>query len=81
MILTLACLAALAARDDVRVEVYPPSVSLEEGNAYANRMRRLIKSYPEVEFRSYWDIDNLDRDPVPPGATRTDTNRRIRRVP
>lgn len=26
------------------------------------------KSYPEVEFRSYWDIDNLDRDPVPPGA-------------
>lgn len=26
------------------------------------------KSYPDVEFRSYWDIDNLDRDPVPPGA-------------
>ncbi len=26
----------------------PPSISLEEGNAYVNRMRRLIKSYPEV---------------------------------
>jgi cobalt-zinc-cadmium resistance protein CzcA len=26
----------------------PPSVSLEEGNEYVNRMRRLIKSYPEV---------------------------------
>jgi cobalt-zinc-cadmium resistance protein CzcA len=27
----------------------PPSVSLDEGNAYANRMRKLIKSFPEVE--------------------------------
>ena len=27
----------------------PPSVSLEEGNAYANRMRRLVKSFSEVE--------------------------------
>ncbi|WP_395711719.1 efflux RND transporter permease subunit [Reyranella sp.] len=27
----------------------PPSVSLDEGNVYANRMRRLIKSFPEVE--------------------------------
>jgi cobalt-zinc-cadmium resistance protein CzcA len=27
----------------------PPSVSLDEGNAYANRMRRLVKSFPEVE--------------------------------
>jgi len=27
----------------------PPSVSLEEGNGYVNRMRRLIKSFPEVE--------------------------------
>jgi cobalt-zinc-cadmium resistance protein CzcA len=27
----------------------PPSVSLEEGNAYANRMRRVVKSFPEVE--------------------------------
>jgi cobalt-zinc-cadmium resistance protein CzcA len=26
----------------------PPSISLEEANAYVNRMRRLIKSYPEV---------------------------------
>src|SRR5260370_41420586 len=26
----------------------PPSVSLEEANGYVNRMRRLIKSYPEV---------------------------------
>lgn len=26
------------------------------------------RSYPEVEFRSYWDIDNLDRDPVLPTA-------------
>ena len=26
----------------------PPSISLEEGNAYVNRMRRLIKSFPEV---------------------------------
>ena len=27
----------------------PPSVSLEEGNAYANRMRRVVKSFSEVE--------------------------------
>ena len=27
----------------------PPSVSLDEGNTYANRMRRLVKSFPEVE--------------------------------
>jgi cobalt-zinc-cadmium resistance protein CzcA len=27
----------------------PPSVSLDEGNIYANRMRRLVKSFPEVE--------------------------------
>ena len=27
----------------------PPSVSLDEGNVYANRMRRLIKSFPEIE--------------------------------
>src|SRR5712675_2183208 len=27
----------------------PPSVSLDEGNAYANRMRRLVKSFSEVE--------------------------------
>jgi cobalt-zinc-cadmium resistance protein CzcA len=27
----------------------PPSVSLDEGNAYANRMRRMVKSFPEVE--------------------------------
>ena len=27
----------------------PPSVSLDEGNAYANRMRRLVKSFLEVE--------------------------------
>ena len=27
----------------------PPSVSLEEGNAYVNRMRGLIKGFPEVE--------------------------------
>jgi cobalt-zinc-cadmium resistance protein CzcA len=27
----------------------PPSVSLEEGNAYANRMRRVVKSFAEVE--------------------------------
>ena len=27
----------------------PPSVSLDEGNVYANRMRRLVKSFPEVE--------------------------------
>src|SRR5262249_25595962 len=27
----------------------PPSISLEEGDAYVNRMRLLIKSYPEVE--------------------------------
>ena len=26
----------------------PPSVSLDEANAYVNRMRQLIKSYPEV---------------------------------
>jgi cobalt-zinc-cadmium resistance protein CzcA len=26
----------------------PPSISLQEGNAYVNKMRRLIKSYPEV---------------------------------
>jgi heavy metal efflux system protein len=26
----------------------PPSVSLEEGNLYVNRMRRLLRSYPEV---------------------------------
>ena len=26
----------------------PPSISLEEANDYVNRMRRLIKSYPEV---------------------------------
>jgi cobalt-zinc-cadmium resistance protein CzcA len=26
----------------------PPSISLEEGNAYVGRMRRLIKSHPEV---------------------------------
>jgi cobalt-zinc-cadmium resistance protein CzcA len=27
----------------------PASISLEEGNGYVNRMRRLIKSFPEVE--------------------------------
>src|SRR5260370_29560352 len=27
----------------------PPSVSLDEGNVYANRMRRMVKSFPEVE--------------------------------
>ncbi len=27
----------------------PPSVSLDEGNGYVNRMRRLVKSFPEVE--------------------------------
>ena len=27
----------------------PPSVSLDEGNVYANRMRRLVKSFSEVE--------------------------------
>lgn len=27
----------------------PSSISLEEGNAYVNRMRTLIKSYPEVQ--------------------------------
>ena len=27
----------------------PGSISLEEGNGYVNRMRRLIKSFPEVE--------------------------------
>jgi cobalt-zinc-cadmium resistance protein CzcA len=27
----------------------PDSISLEEGNAYVNRMRTLIKSYPEVQ--------------------------------
>ena len=27
----------------------PPSVSLDEGNVYVNRMRRLVKSFPEVE--------------------------------
>ena len=29
----------------------PPSISLEEANGYVNRMRRLIKSYPEVDHR------------------------------
>ena len=27
----------------------PTSISLEEGNGYVNRMRRIIKSFPEVE--------------------------------
>jgi cobalt-zinc-cadmium resistance protein CzcA len=27
----------------------PPSVSLDEGNGYVNRMRKLVKSFPEVE--------------------------------
>lgn len=27
----------------------PTSISLEEGNAYVNRMRKLIKTYPEVQ--------------------------------
>jgi cobalt-zinc-cadmium resistance protein CzcA len=27
----------------------PPSVSLDEGNAYVNRMRAVVKSFPEVE--------------------------------
>ncbi len=27
----------------------PPSISLEEGDSYVNRMRRLIKQFPEVE--------------------------------
>ncbi|MBV9686635.1 MAG: efflux RND transporter permease subunit [Alphaproteobacteria bacterium] len=27
---------------------FPPSISLEEANGYVNRMRRVIKSYPEV---------------------------------
>ena len=27
----------------------PPSISLEEGDAYVNKMRRIIKSYPEVQ--------------------------------
>ena len=27
----------------------PPSVSLDEGNVYANSMRKLVKSFPEVE--------------------------------
>ncbi|HTT06776.1 MAG TPA: CusA/CzcA family heavy metal efflux RND transporter [Steroidobacteraceae bacterium] len=32
----------------IRAEL-PPSISLEEGNGYVNRMRRIIKSYPEVQ--------------------------------
>ncbi|HEX4051885.1 MAG TPA: CusA/CzcA family heavy metal efflux RND transporter [Steroidobacteraceae bacterium] len=31
----------------IRAEM-PPSISLEEGNGYVNRMRRIIKSFPEV---------------------------------
>ena len=27
----------------------PPSISLEAGDAYVNRMRRILKSYPEVD--------------------------------
>ena len=27
----------------------PPTISLEEGNAYVNEMRKLIRSFPEVE--------------------------------
>src|SRR4029077_16772898 len=27
----------------------PPSISLEEGNGYVNRMRLAIKSFPEIE--------------------------------
>ena len=27
----------------------PPTISLEEGNAYVNQMRRLIRSFPQVE--------------------------------
>src|ERR1700674_513680 len=27
----------------------PPSISLEEGDSYVNQMRKIIKSYPEVE--------------------------------
>src|SRR5580692_4486052 len=27
----------------------PPTISLEEGNAYVNQMRKLIRSFPEVE--------------------------------
>lgn len=27
----------------------PPSISLEEGNGYVNRMRKIIKTFPEVE--------------------------------
>ncbi|MGB3865269.1 MAG: CusA/CzcA family heavy metal efflux RND transporter [Xanthobacteraceae bacterium] len=27
----------------------PPTISLEEGNTYANRMRKVIRSFPEVE--------------------------------
>lgn len=27
----------------------PPSISLEEGNGYVNRMRKMIKAYPEVQ--------------------------------
>src|ERR1700743_2443654 len=27
----------------------PPSVALDEGNGYVNRMRKLVKSFPEVE--------------------------------
>ncbi len=29
----------------------PPSISLEAGDGYVNRMRRIIKSYPEVADR------------------------------
>ena len=29
----------------------PPSISLEEANAYVNRMRRVIQSFPEVDHR------------------------------
>ncbi len=27
----------------------PPTISLEEGNAYVNEMRKMIRSYPEVD--------------------------------
>jgi len=32
----------------IRAEL-PPSISLQEGNGYVNRMRRVIASYPEVQ--------------------------------
>jgi len=59
----------------------PPSVSLEEGDRYVNRMRQIIKSYPEVERTSPNMADRTTALTQPDFSTQNSLSRsRIRQL-